>query len=69
MDDLAIEVFLRQQGLTPEQIERAKRLVEQTSLDPAEAAFAVCLADGETEGDVVRTPVDAPNQTEVTARP
>ena len=54
MDSTAIEGYLRQQGLTPEQIGRAKRLLDQTSLDPTEAAFAVCLADGETEGDVQR---------------
>ena len=58
MDGLSLEDYFKQQGLSPEQIERAKRLLEETSLNPAEAAFAVALADGKTEGDVLRNRAD-----------
>ena len=45
---------LRRQGLNPQQIDRAKPLLEVTSLNPAEAAFAVALANRQTAGDVLR---------------
>jgi hypothetical protein len=54
MDGPSVDEYLEQQELSPDQIERAKRLLEETSLSPAEAAFAVALADGESDGDILR---------------